>query len=91
MKLTDLIQLKESILNSKTLTESSSYTCSNCGERAEHEEINENPDMECGNCGSCEWELEEGSCKKKQMEENTQASNSHDALERKEKKRKQWV
>lgn len=86
MKLSDLTQLKESILNtkSKDLVESSSYTCANCGERAEHEEIDENPDMKCSNCGDCEWELEEGNCKKKQMEENTQASYSHDAMQRKE-------
>jgi len=29
--------------------------CQNCGERAEHEEIEENPDMQCGNCGDDEW------------------------------------
>lgn len=40
------------------LLESLSYECQTCGERAEHEEIEENPGMRCPNCGDSDWETE---------------------------------
>lgn len=40
------------------LLESLAYICQTCGERAEHEEIEENPGMQCPNCGDCNWETE---------------------------------
>jgi DNA-directed RNA polymerase subunit RPC12/RpoP len=35
--------------------ESTAYKCDTCGERAEHEEIEENPKMRCSNCGDRSW------------------------------------
>ena len=40
------------------INESLAYMCGVCGERAEHEEIEENPNMKCSNCGHSEWEIE---------------------------------
>jgi DNA-directed RNA polymerase subunit RPC12/RpoP len=48
------IKLFENFLN-----ESSCYICNDCGERAEHEEIEDNPRMKCTNCNSCAWVDEE--------------------------------
>ena len=42
----------------ETLTESLAYYCGTCGERAEHEEIEDNPGMKCPNCGDCDWQQE---------------------------------
>ena len=39
----------------KKIFESLAYYCGNCGERAEHEEIEDNPNLICGNCGGTEW------------------------------------
>ena len=47
-----------SLENYKKLYESLAYTCGTCGERAEHEEIEDNPNMRCPNCGDCNWEQE---------------------------------
>ena len=41
--------------NESRINESLAYYCRNCGERAEHEEIEENPDLICGNCGASDW------------------------------------
>lgn len=49
----------DNLLNSANLNESHAYTCSVCGERAEHEEIEENPNLRCGNCGNSDWMIEE--------------------------------
>jgi len=38
------------------LNESLAYICGTCGERAEHEEIEDNPNMRCSNCGNVNWE-----------------------------------
>lgn len=35
--------------------ESMAYYCDTCGERAEHEEIEDNPRMKCSNCGDSNW------------------------------------
>jgi ribosomal protein S27AE len=40
------------------LFESHAYQCATCGERAEHEEIEDNPNLKCGNCGDSDWETE---------------------------------
>lgn len=42
----------------KKLFESLAYYCATCGERAEHEEIEDNPRMTCSNCGDSNWEQE---------------------------------
>ena len=42
----------------ENLNESHAYQCTMCGERAEHEEIDDNPHMKCGNCGNSQWEVE---------------------------------
>ena len=39
----------------KLIKESQCYYCDTCGERAEHEELEENPNMKCGNCGNRDW------------------------------------
>jgi len=39
----------------KALFESMAYYCRTCGDRAEHEEIEENPNKKCGNCGDSDW------------------------------------
>ena len=39
--------------------ESTAYKCDTCGERAEHEEIEENPKMRCSNCGDRSWSPKE--------------------------------
>lgn len=49
-KYMEFATLTESVVN-----ESQCYYCDNCGERAEHEEIEENHSMTCSNCGSSEW------------------------------------
>jgi Zn finger protein HypA/HybF involved in hydrogenase expression len=41
--------------NEAVINESQCYYCDTCGDRAEHEEIDENPSMKCSNCGSSEW------------------------------------
>lgn len=38
-----------------SLNESMSYYCGTCGEIANHEEIENNPNIECSNCGDCNW------------------------------------
>jgi len=43
----------------EVITESSSYVCVTCGERAEHEEIEDNPRMRCPNCGGNQWRIAE--------------------------------
>jgi len=43
----------------EVITESSSYVCVTCGERAEHEEIEDNPRMRCSNCGGNQWRIAE--------------------------------
>ena len=40
------------------INESTAYQCNTCGERAEHEEIEENPRMRCSNCGDRSWSPE---------------------------------
>ena len=40
------------------LVESHAYQCVTCGERAKHEEIKDNPNMVCGNCGNSDWVTE---------------------------------
>jgi DNA-directed RNA polymerase subunit RPC12/RpoP len=40
------------------VNESTAYSCDTCGERAEHEEIAENPRMRCSNCGDRNWSPE---------------------------------
>lgn len=45
--------------NENKVNESTSYECRTCGERAEHEEIEENPNMKCGNCGDSDWGVEQ--------------------------------
>jgi DNA-directed RNA polymerase subunit RPC12/RpoP len=40
------------------VNESTAYQCNTCGERAEHEEIEENPRMRCSNCGDRSWSPE---------------------------------
>ena len=47
-----------SLVNYKVLNESLAFYCGTCGERAEHEEIEDNPRMKCSNCGDCDWEEE---------------------------------
>jgi DNA-directed RNA polymerase subunit RPC12/RpoP len=47
----------EDYLN-ESLNESLAYYCATCGKRAEHEEIEENPNMRCSNCGNRSWEQE---------------------------------
>ena len=42
----------------KYVMESTAYSCDTCGERAEHEEIEENPRMRCSNCGDRNWSPE---------------------------------
>jgi len=39
----------------KLMGESQAYFCNTCGQRAEHEEIEENPRMKCSNCGDSDW------------------------------------
>ena len=41
--------------NESVINESQCFYCDTCGDRAEHEEIDENPSMKCSNCGSSEW------------------------------------
>jgi DNA-directed RNA polymerase subunit RPC12/RpoP len=40
------------------VNESTAYQCNTCGERAEHEEIEENPRMRCSNCRDRSWSPE---------------------------------
>lgn len=47
--------MKESM---EALLESLAYYCRTCGERAEHEEIEDNPHLKCGVCGDSDWEQE---------------------------------
>lgn len=42
----------------KKLFESSAFYCGTCDERAEHEEIEDNPRLKCPNCGDSNWEDE---------------------------------
>jgi len=46
------------VITNPIVNESTSYTCETCGERAEHEEMQENPDMKCSNCGDRAWTTE---------------------------------
>jgi len=39
----------------KELFESLAFYCATCGERAEHEEIEDNPNLVCSNCGDSNW------------------------------------
>ena len=40
------------------IVESTAYQCNTCGERAEHEEIEDDPNLICGNCGDSDWVTE---------------------------------
>lgn len=41
------------------INESTAYYCATCGERAEHEEMEADPNMKCPNCGDSDWTTEE--------------------------------
>jgi hypothetical protein len=58
----DLVKAKNMFsdysFGNKSIDESTAYSCDTCGERAEHEEIEENPRKRCSNCGDSNWSPE---------------------------------